>query len=221
MGIMTLQNFRDDIKDALTRPNVDPNRLDRWINNSILEVAYAFQFPEMEAVGTFDTVDGQVSYALPADFRMLHENGVRIIGPQTYTGGILAVESRTQYLRNWSYDVVSNRGIAGYYHMFQKKMWLRPRPGSQVQSIEFDYWKKFTPLNDPIQVSPLEDDWDEVIYRGALYRGHLAYGEHDRVQNVFNLFLADIRSRLMAQDLQEFPEGGISAIQGEYETLRR
>jgi hypothetical protein len=219
MGIMTLQNFRDDLQDALTR-SPDPARLDRWINNSILEVAYAFQFPELEAVGTFDTVAGQVAYNMPADFRMMHENGVRRTAPQAYVGGIIEAESRTQYLRNYTYDIIANRGIVAYYHMYQKKMWLRPR-AQDVYTVEFDYWKKLTPLLNPTDLSPLEDDWDEIVFRGALYRGHLQYGEHDRVLNVFNLFLSDIRSRVMAADLQEFPEGGISMIQASFENQRR
>lgn len=221
MGLMTLTDYQNDLKDALGRPTVDSTRLTRWINNALIEVAYAFEFPEMQKLGTITTSPGSVAYDMPADFRALQDTGVRINFPSNRVAGILAAESRTEYLRNYRYDQISNRGVVGYYHMFQKKMWLRPIPDSTSTTVEFDYWKRVTPLVNPLDVSPLEDDWDEIVFRGALYRGHLAYGEHDRLLNVFNLFLSDIRSRVMAEDLQEFPEGGISAIQHSFDNLRR
>lgn len=221
MGIMTLQNYRDDLKDALSRPSVDPSRLDRWINNAMVEFAYAFEFPELQKVGTIDTVAGQRSYAFPTDFRALSDFGVRLITPSNRFGGILVNETRTNYLRSDRYPQTSNQGVVGAYHIFQKKLWVRPAPDGTVTQIEIDYWAKVTPLTNPGDVTIFDEDWDEVLFRGALYRGHLAYGEHDRVQNVFNLFLADIRSRVMASDLQEFPEGGISALQSSYDTQVR
>lgn len=221
MGIMTLQNFRDDLKDALGRPTVDANRLDRWVNNALFEFGHAFEFPELEKVGSINTVAGQRSYDVPADFRAMHDNGVRIVTPQDRFGGTLVNESRRQYLMADRYDTGNARGVVGAYHMYQKKIWVRPAPDGTATAIEFDYWAKVTKLTNPTDVTVFDEDWDEILFRGALYRGHLAYGEHDRVQNVFNLFLADIRSRVMATDLQEFPEGGISALQSSYDTQIR
>jgi len=221
MGVMTLQNFRDDLKDALGRPNVDANRLDRWINNSLYEFGYAFKFPELQKVGTIATVAGQRSYDMPADFRALTDDGVRIITPQDRFGGILVNETRTNYLRSDRYDLSNNRGVVGAYHLFQKKLWVRPSPDGTATSIEFDYWSKLTKLTNPADVTIFDEDWDEILFRGALYRGHIAYGEHDRVQNIYNLFLGAVRSRVMAEDLQEFPEGGISAIQSAYDAQIR
>lgn len=215
MGIMTLAQFQDDLAQALGR-TLDATRTIRWINNCMYEFGYAFKFPELAKVGTIPTVAGTRSYSMPSDFRALGEDGVRLISPQDRFGGILKAETRTNYLRGDRWPETSAYGQTRWYHMFQKKIWIRPGPDSTVESIEFDYWSRITPMSGANDVSIFNEEWDDVIFRGALLRGHLAYGEHDRLINVYNLYLSLVRSRVMAEDLQEFPEGGISLIESAY-----
>lgn len=221
MGSVTLAQWQTDIRNSLGRSSADLTEITSWINNALLELIGAFKFPEMEATGTIDTVAGQDSYDLPADFRAFDDNGVSILSPQSRFGGNLPVETRTEYRRERQYATTYTRGVPEAVHRFGQKMWVRPTPDATVTRIEFDYHKKLTKLAAPTDTSPLSDDWDECVFRGALYRGHLRYGEHDRVINVYNLFLALVRSRVQIEDLEEFPEGGISALQSPYDNLVR
>ena len=221
MGVMTLSDFQNDLKDASGRANIDVGRLNRAINNAMFEFAYAFEFPELQKNGLIDTVQGQNAYDLPTDFRALGEAGVRIDAPEDRFGGILEPETRTNFLRNFRYPSSATQGVVGYYHMYGRQLWMRPTPDGVASTIGFDYWAKVPKLTNPTDVTVFMDDWDEVLYRGALYRIHMAYGEHDRMINIFNLYIGLIRSRVMEQDLQEFPEGGISYIQNQFDNLRR
>lgn len=221
MGTQKLSEFQSDIRSALGRPTADVTQINRWVFNSMVEFGYAFKFPELIATAYIDTVDGQDVYTLPTNFRAFTDNGLWVGSPEDRTGGILEVETRTNYLRYFRFPTTSSRGRVTNYHRFGNNIVLRPVPDTTVTRVYFDYWKRITPLADANDVSPFNDDWDDVIFRGALYRGHLNFGEHDRVINVFNLFLGLIRSRVMAEDLEEFPEGGISAIETRYAQLRR
>lgn len=221
MGIQKLSEYQDDLKSALGRQTIDAGLMNRWINNAIREFGYAFKFPELLATGSVDTVNGTDTYPVPADLRAFTDDGFYIGSPQDRTGGILEVETRTNYLRNYRYQSTSNRGRPRYYHRLGNNVVFRPVPDTTVTHIQFDYWKRITPLVGANDVTQFADDWDEVAFRGALYRGHLNYGEHDRAINVFNFFLGLLRSRVMAEDLEEFPEGGISAIESKFVQLVR
>jgi hypothetical protein len=219
MGTQKLSEFKDDLRSALGR-TPDELLMTRWVNNAQKEFGYAFKFPELMASGYVDTVNGTSEYALPGDFRAFSDDGVRITSPVSRAGGILTAETRTEYLRTVSYSGVF-RGAPEAYHKFGGKLVLRPGGDSTVTRASFDYWKKITPLTNANDITVFDEDWDDVTFRGALYRGHLNYGEHDRMLNVFNMFLSLIRSRVLAEDLEEFPEGGISAIQSQYDNLMR
>lgn len=216
MGLTTLLRFQTKLKKALGR-DPDPVDLTDWVNSGLWEFAYAFKFPELQADGVVLTVQGTPNYALPADFRAFTDDGIQVVAPQERAYGILTAETRTNYQRSTRFVQTATQGWPQYYHKYEKKLWLRPIPDSRVTTLAFDYWKKAPPLALPTDVSLFDEDWDDIIFRGALYRGHLAYGEHDRMINVFNLFLSGIRSRVMAEDLEEFPEGGISLIQSEFD----
>jgi hypothetical protein len=54
-----------------------------------------------------------------------------------------------------------------------------------------------------------------------LYRAYRDYGEFDRYKNVRNDFIGLIRSRVAEEDLEEFPEGGISIEQSPYDVVIR
>lgn len=221
MGIMTLLQFQDDLKDASGRPNIDAGRLNRIINNAQYEFAYAFKFHELENTGSILTVQGTNNYVLPSGFRMMTDNGVSITSPQERYGGILELETRTNFLRSRSYPDTSSQGAVGYYHLFGKKIWVRPTPDGTNSTIDFDYWGEAPALVANGDVTVFNPEWDDVLFRGALLRIHMVYGEHDRMVNIYNMYLGLLRSRVLAEDLEEFPEGGISYVQSQYDQLIR
>ena len=108
-------------------------------------------------------------------------------------------------------DDSTQQGMPQWYHRFGDSIIIRPTPNT-VMLIAVDYAKTVTPLVAVTDVSPLLEDWDEVIFVGALYRGFRHFGEFDRYQNVRNDFLGLVRSRSTEFELEEFPEGGISPL---------
>lgn len=222
MGVLTLLNFKDDLKSALGRAGEDAARMTRWVNSAIREFAYAFEFPELEKSASIATVNGTPSYALPADYRMMNANGdVRIVTPQDRFGGVLVPETREMYLRSARYPQTSSYGRPTSYHLYGKQLWLRATPDATVMSVTIDYWGKITPMVGDADVSQFDEDWDDVIFRGALYRGYMSHGQDDRMINAFNMYLSLVRSRIQAVDLQPLAEGGISYIQSQFDSARR
>ena len=210
MGDMTLQNFRDELTNALARGIQDTARLDRWINQALLEFGHVFRFKELERTTTGVTSAGVNVVTLPADFRAWHEEGVWITAPSDYVGRLLR-ETRKQYLGSVSYDTDA-RGIVEAYHIYGKNLYFRPFPDATAVSWLAHYWAtvtKFIGVND---VSQFDADWDDVIFTGALYRGYRHFGEFDRYQNVRNDFLGMVRSRVEHWELEEFPVGGIHPL---------
>lgn len=224
MGSMTLADFRSEVGSALAR-TVDNTRLDRWINQAIWEFAYAFKFHVLEATGSIDTVPGQESYDLSLislvvpPFRAMSESGVEVVQPSDCIGRLLS-ETRVHWRlsRDTSTDTTL-WGAPTHYHVYGTFLFIRPKPDIDY-TLEFDYWTGVK-LTDIDQVSPFNADWDDIIVAGALYRAFRAFGNFDRYKNVRNDFLAGVRSRVMDEDLEEFPVGGVSLAQGPMDDVIR
>jgi hypothetical protein len=208
MGIVTLTEFLADL-DQATKRTLDPTRAKRWVNQAMEEFGYAFKFRELEATGQIATVAGTEKYALANDFRMLHENGVWIHSPDDFHNKGLVPETRRSWRKNVNLVDSASRGIPTHYHIYASEMYFRLVPDI-VYAIKYDYWKELTLLVGNGDVSPFQSDWDDIIFTGALYRAYRGYGEFDRYQNVRNDFLGMIRSRVLEEDIEPFPEGGIS-----------
>lgn len=223
MGVLTLQNYLDDLGGsgsqvgALQRSNISVPLLTRWINQSMREVGYAFKFHETEGIKQWVTVSGQASYAVgPAldialtDFWYIIE--LRKSAPKERLGWLLP-ETRSRYRRNIG-DTSDTTQYTNpkYYHKFGNRIYLRPIPDATIVTVDMDYAKNLTPLVGVTDVTPFQEDWDEIVFVGALYRGLRHFGEYDRYVNVRNDFLGLVRSRKTEYELEEFPEGGISPL---------
>jgi len=223
VGFLTLQNYRDDLGGsgsqvgALQRSNIPTALLDRWVNQAMKEVGYAFKFHESEGIKQWSTVDGQASYSIgPAgniiltDFWYVIE--LRKSAPADRIGIILP-ETRSNYRRKIGNTADSTqRSNPLKYHKYGTSIYLRPIPDSTVVTVDMDYAKNLVPLTGTSDVTPFQEDWDEIVFVGALYRGFRHFGEYDRYINVRNDFLGLVRSRKTEIELEEFPEGGISAV---------
>jgi hypothetical protein len=217
MGLLTLQNYRDDLEGALQRSGISSAFKDRWVNQSLKEFGYALKFHELEATAQFVTVDAQTDYAIGSglsinitDFRAIDE--LRIVSSVSgdVGQGRILPETRSRYNRMLGDAAdTQSHGVPRYYHRWRNRIWLRPIPDSDLVTVDMDYFKSLTGFAADASVSPLHEDWDEIIFVGALYRGFRHFGEYDRYQNVRNDFLGLIRSRQDEFGLEEFPEGGI------------
>lgn len=223
MGSLTLLDYQNDLggtggeSGSLQRTSISAPLMTRWINQSMREVGYAFKFHESEGVKQWSTVDGQGSYTIGpagniilADFWYIIE--LRKSAPEDRLGWMLP-ETRSQYRRKIGNTADSTqRGNPKYYHKYGSSIYLRPIPDSTIVTVDMDYAKNLTPLAAAGDVTPFQEDWDEIVYVGAMYRGFRHFGEYDRYINVRNDFLGLVRSRKTEYELEEFPEGGISPI---------
>ena len=230
MGVMTLLDFQTDLISSLQRTPTNP-QLTRWINQALKEFGYAFRFHELESLTTFLTVQGKNTYVIGSgqdinvsDLRYIEElrktaPGITASNPRI---GRILPETRSAYLKGVGDTAATTlQGEPLWYHKFGATVYLRPIPDATVTTIELDYYKTITSFVNPTDVSPLHEDWDEAIFLGALYRGFRSFGEYDRWLNIRNEFLTIIRSRQTEFELEEFPEGGISAETGRSDTTLR
>lgn len=211
-GTMTLADFRTATESGLQRANVGNTLLDRWINQALQEFAYKFKFHELEGRQEFDLVDGAYSYVLDSgisDFRALSEEGLWIVSPSSRVRKLIP-ESRLTWLREVDIHNTSARGWAKWYHKYGNCLFFRPVPDATVTRVQLHYWKT-TSLVNPTDVQPFASDWDPVVLTGAIAQGLQHFGELERFFNMRADFFGRIRSRGSQEDLEEFPEGGISA----------
>jgi hypothetical protein len=222
MGTMTLLQMRTEVAASTQRSVafLTATRLNQWINWTLFDFGYAFKFRELEGLDpAMATVVGQTAYTMPADWRMWHELGMRLYNATTNFGKLLP-EAREQYLMKVNSVDVSSRGQPLHYHQFAAQFFLRPLPDA-IYSVERHYWKKIVPLAADADLSPFKDEWDEIIVIGATARALRSLGEYDRYVDIKNDYLGQIRSRVLEEDIEQFPEGSIMPYpqsEGELET---
>lgn len=223
MGFMTLEDFRQDVASAMQRTvkQLDTKRIDRWVNLTMIEFGYAFKFRELEGLNTIATVIGTASYSPFNDWRMWHELGIRLSDNSTGENlGRMIPETREVYLQHINTVDSESFGQPSKYHQYNANLYIRPVP-DDIYVLNCHYWKKITPLAAPTDLSPFKDDWDEIILTGAIAKACRAVGELDRMTAFKNEFLGLVRSRVVEEDIEQFPEGGIDPYprtEGELET---
>lgn len=214
MGRMTLSEFRTEVADGLQRGTPEAigiTRVDRWLYNSMIEFAYPLKFRELEGTSEVTLLEDEFTLDFPTDFRVLHHEGLQIVGADRYEGS-LTPETRAQYIRLVRTGESTLRpGRPYFYHIYDSQFYVRPVADDDYDFV-IHYWKRLTMLVNEDSPSIFGDDWDDPILLGALYRGFRHFNEFDRYQNVKNDFIAAVRSRAMPEDLEEFPEGGIHPV---------
>lgn len=225
MGVMTLLELKNEILSSmqLGAGDLDDARLGRWLHQSMYEFGYAFKFRELEGLNTLITVDGTNAYTMTnfgiTEFRAMHELGIRKTDPDARIGKLIP-ESRNLYLLKVDLLNSGSRGDPRYYHKYADTIYLRPVPDDTLVTIQLHYWKLITTLTDN-QKPIFTHDWDDIIMTGGLYRAYRGTGDFERYQNVRSDFLGMVRSRSLEEDLEEFPEGGLSATVSEDESVTR
>lgn len=213
MGQKTLANFRDEIVAAAQRgtaAQVGVTLVNDWIHRAMYEFGYVFKFHELEGYAEQVLLANTRDVVFPTDYRVMNENGIEVLGVEKFEGALIK-ETRAQFIRKnriTGASVITGR--PKYYHIYGTQFIVRPKPDVDY-TLGVHYWKKLTTLADG-DVSIFDDDWDDIIMLGGLYRCFRHFNEFDRYQNVRNDFLGMIRSRKLDEDLEEFPEGGVSGV---------
>lgn len=166
MGVLNLQNFRDAVSLALgQRSDVSPSGaagqalLDRWINDAYRYVCLpsVFRHPAMQASNTLTLVDGTTSYAMNS------------FDPAVYAIEFVINETKAdRLLPETARELLDNpSGSDRRYARRGQALLIRATSASDGDTVRVYYWARPAILNDPANVSLVEEYWDQVIWRLA------------------------------------------------------
>ena len=213
MGVMTLKDFRDEAVAAAQRGTpelVGLTLLNNMVHRASTEFGYAIKFRELEGYEEQTLLATTDTLTFPNDFRVMHHEGIQVLNDQWFEGKVLP-ETRSQYIKKMRTGLTARTGRPERYHRYGPLFKVRP-----VADIDYllgvHYWKHVDRMVEDEDVSNFSDDWDEAILLGTIYRIYRHFNEFDRYQNVRNDFIGYVRSRVLDDDLEEFPEGGISVV---------
>lgn len=218
MGILTLQNFRDDLTSALGRSGISNTLLDRWVNLAVKEFGYAFKFHELEGSSSKVMVVGQYTYTITGDFGIIDfraTDEVNLYDTDSTWLTRLRRETRSAFKSaNGDGNAHSIYGQPTKYHRYGGAVHVRIPP-DKPYVLAMDYLMQIPLMVNSGDVSFFQPDWDEVIFTGALWRGFRNFREFDQYQNVRADFLGMVRSRQTELELEEFPFGSLSPTAGD------
>lgn len=166
MGVMTFEDFEEEVIENLNFPKIGNKRPKRWINLAYAWICNNNFFEALRTQQVIPTVVGTGSYALNATI-----TGVRAVINNTvdYTGELRRRE------QIWRFDTSSTdyRGIPKYWQKEGSNLLIRPLP-DLVYSLTVWGWIKPTLLSAQSDLTVIPEVWDYAIALLATYFGALS-----------------------------------------------
>lgn len=190
-GEETLKTLREELSQLLgDRPDIDPDRLDKWINFAYRDIASLLDLPELDVRFGFDTVAGQSLYTLPTTVKYIRKASISDTATYpTQQGRTLDYISIDTYRR-----LPEVLGDVAMYGVDNKLLFLYPAP-SAVRSIAIEAAIIPQRMTEDTQSPIFGPEWNEVILQGARARGFDAMMEWDNGAQAQNVYIASIRSK--------------------------
>jgi hypothetical protein len=162
------------------------SRIDGWLRDAYISIAYARTFEQTEQTIAIQLVAGNDTYAYPTTVRAIKS----LVGLNTATGASVVVDWKDiNYIRRYS---VGNQGPNQPYNgtpsivaAWGNNIIFRPFPDTQPYTFYLDCWMKpviYSVLNTTQLLVP--DDWLEVIDYEAAMRGHAELLERDKAHEI-------------------------------------
>jgi hypothetical protein len=172
----TLESMRNDLDLELgSRPDVDEDRLDRWINRAYFDMATALQFPELEGSFELSTVAAEHLYLVPSHLLKILDISLTL--------------DRSYFRRLRVSD-----GDPKIYHRTGSLLVIYPAP-EEVRAIAID--ARFRPIAlTAAHHSPVfGQEWHEGVQLLARVKAHKALLEWDLAREAENEWTAWMRRR--------------------------
>lgn len=194
MGL-SLGGFTEAVTAALGHPpedSVTSDEIAGVINDSYFEIARRFRHRRMQRDVTISTTSGTNEYALESDYFWM-----RVVRDETNNENLLPRSLQFIQSRN---DGVSSQPL--YWATEDYNIILSPTPDN-TYTIRTWYFARPARLVDPADSSVFEDEWDEIVKRGAEARGFYLMGEYDRQIHALNLQRSLINTIIETQTLEK------------------
>jgi hypothetical protein len=187
MGVMSLANFRDDLRSALGgRIELADPRLTVWVNVGYFDVAGAVDFHQLFTHSDVNTVIGTAEYDIPAGVV-----SIRTLYDKVAKNRLGRLEIPELFRLDQTVA-----GVPKKYARVGNKFILNPVP-ADVRAIEVVGFKEPAPLAADADVTVLPRTWDVAILMLATSHALLILNEEQRSAFWQNKALAYIESRLI------------------------
>lgn len=194
MGMMSLDEYREELTRLFGDRGVDNTRLDRWVNLALISLAGTLRFEELRCLKTFTTVAGVYLYALPSDF----------------VAYITVTDTTNQHRLKRLQDTDTTNFLTDEDYWGQPLKWGRRKnslvlypPPDDAYVIREYYVQQPVKMILGTDVSPFPAVWDEAILLLAQNKGHLAFRELDLAKEVYGRAISHIRSIKTESEWQE------------------
>ena len=176
MGVATLLTIRNEVVLGLgSRTEIPDSDYNRYINQAYHHVSRPSVMPhyEIRQSQTIVLVTAQQAYALPTDWR-----GTRSVFNQTQEYRLDPEDVEDQDSRR-----VTNTSRPSQYVIEGVNLVLSQAPdaGANGDVLVHRYWQRPPLLTADGDTTVLNEDWDEVIQQGAIYRGWRRLNQHERM----------------------------------------
>lgn len=193
MGVRTLEEFREDLAQAIGGRGVNNRWLDRRINAGYLDLATMILHDSLRVRATVPTVVGTESY-----------NVDRLIGIVT-----ISHEDKILVYTDYS-NIVRNRPAEGMPALWADDgdgFRVYPTPAA-VYSLIVDYYREPNILGDPGDATELEARWDHAVHLFACHYSFLdlgMVGEGGQANEYLHRAMNYVQSRVKSWDIRSAP----------------
>lgn len=190
MGVLNLEDFREELSTATGNRGFTNPQLDRWINFAYLDVAGALDLDELEDDSDVATVGGQAYIAKPTD-------STRVLAVIDDTNGTyLQHIDKTEYFR-------LNRTTTGApvkWAELKERIYLHPTP-SAIITMKVLHKIEPAPLTATTDVTVLDATWDAGIWMLAAHYAFMAVGDDQKAVLWMNRAISYMQSRVTAEEI--------------------
>lgn len=155
LGLLTLEEFREDLNFALGDKKQSGNRrLDRWINKAYFEVCNEVEFEALKESTTASLVASQQEYTLPTDL-------LALITVSITEQDRFLIQTGQSKLRRLDPD---SEGTPKYYARRDRTLYLWPVPDSGGDTLVLDYIEEPCAMSAATDTSQIPQQWDQAIH---------------------------------------------------------
>lgn len=197
----TLSSLRDELTLELsTRGDVDPTRINKWINWGYQNVAGMLKINELKRNLVIVTVAGQPFYMLPIQVRSIMYASVRDSGNFIRGGIELLPSNEGEYRRQSDSSTIYNRGPRNYFR-YGRMLVVYPDPIT-VQSVDLDVYIRPDDLVADTDSPLLPKEFHEALLLSAKHRAWRSLRNYQEANLAANDMLTVLRP-LIDTDAEE------------------
>lgn len=205
--------YRSELRDhlGLDTADLDAAGCDLLINRSYAWLLNAFNFRTKEISVKFNATAGERNYDLPDDFESLRGISVEDLIDGQHT----PLDRMTSDYYESVYKESTGDEWAKPTHYLREdgciKLWPTP-DDAYVHVLKYD--KLLSDLSDSNLTPELPKNWEEFILLGAVYRGHLKFGDMIRADAIKKSLYSDVQAAKPVEKKEEI-DSHRAALQAE------